>query len=152
MLSLKTVGLLLTVAAGGLLGLYLSNRLKQRFDALKWYIKLSERLSDKIRYSGAEIPKIVSSVKGSDSYYAVEFPFTVQLKNTGLQRADEILINDFFCELGAGDTETEIKRCTLLKKELVSKLGVAEKEYKEKGRVYKSLGFLGGMALAILLF
>ncbi len=152
MLGFKVVGLCFTVAAGFLAGLYFSAKLKSRLDALNWYIKLSEKLADKIRYSGAETPKIVSSVSGCEKFYTVDFPFTVTLKSNGLQAADEILVNDFFTELGSGDTETEIKRCTLLKKELLSKRGTAEKEYKEKGKVYKSLGFLSGLALAIILF
>ena len=150
MLSLKIVGLCFTVASGLFMGLFLSNKLKQRFDTLNWYIKLCEKLSDKIRYSGAEIHKIVSSVSGSERYYTVEFPFLVTLKSNGLKMADELLVKDFFGELGSGDTETEIKRCTIFKKELISKLGIAEKEYKEKGKVYKSLGFLGGLLAAII--
>lgn len=147
----KFLGLVLITAATTSIGIGLSNQLKNRVTALDWYVTSIQLMSEKIRYSSAELVKVVSGLPMSDKYFFVRNPFQIALRGSGLEEADEKVIYEFFGQLGMGDTEQQVKICDLYKSELSVRLNSAKQEFAEKAKMLKSLGFFGGLGIAIIL-
>lgn len=148
---IKISGLIFIVTATTLFGIELSLRLRRRAGAINWYIKAVSEIGEKIRYTSAELGVIIGSIYGQEKYLRVDEPFSVSLREVGLDDADKQILTEFFSGLGSGDTEEEIKRCSLYKRTLEKQLSSAEKAADEKSRLYKMLGFFGGIAIAIIL-
>ncbi len=147
----KFFGLALITAATTGIGVTLSNELKHRVAALDWYVMSIHLIAGKIRYSSAELNKIISGLPMSQKYFSVLNPFKITLKESGLNSEDERIIYEFFSQLGMGDTEQQIKLCALYESELTDRLNTAKKQYTEKSKIMKSLGFFGGLGIAIIL-
>ena len=68
-------------------------------------------------------------------------------------REEELQALDEYARcLGGGDRETQRKNTELLKQRLTAALEGAEAAYTRKGRMYRSVGLLSGIAAAILLW
>lgn len=67
-----------------------------------------------------------------------------------LKKEDTQILSDIGNTLGAYDTENEIKSLDGIKKLLSLNLNEAEKEYTEKGKIYRILGVMGGLLAAIV--
>lgn len=148
---IKIFGFIFIVGATTLFGITLTQRLKLRLSTLNWFVGATEEIAEKIRYSSAELPHIVRSIYEYDTYLIVDEPFRVTLKNTGLDSDDKRVIEEFFSTLGMGDSESQVKRCEVYKRQLLRRLEHADKEFTEKSRLYTRLGFLGGIGIVIML-
>ena len=148
---IKIFGFIFIVGATTLFGVTLTQALKQRLNALNWFLGATEEIAEKIRYSSAELPHIVRSVYGYDTYLSVDEPFRVTIKNAGLNKDDIKVLEEFFSTLGMGDGESQVKRCEVYKRQLLRRCEQADKEFSEKSRLYTRLGFLGGIGIVIML-
>ena len=148
---IKVIGFCFIVCATTLFGISLSKDLKGRMQSLNWFVNLTDEVAEKIRYSSAELPQIVRSIYNYDTYLSVDEPFRVYLKNTGLDNDDNRMIEEFFAGLGLGDTESQIKRCGIYKRQLLRRYENADRQYTEKSKLYKKLGFFGGLTIVIIL-
>ncbi|MBQ7106324.1 MAG: stage III sporulation protein AB [Clostridia bacterium] len=148
---IKVIGFCFIVSATTLFGISLSKDLKGRMQSLNWFVNLTDEVAEKIRYSSAELPQIVRSIYNYDTYLSVDEPFRVCLKNTGLDNDDKRMIEEFFAGLGLGDTESQIKRCGIYKRQLLRRYENADRQYTEKSKLYKKLGFFGGLTIVIIL-
>lgn len=148
---IKVIGFCFIVCATTLFGISLSKDLKGRMQSLNWFVNLTDEVAEKIRYSSAELPQIVRSIYNYDTYLSVDEPFRVYLKNTGLDNDDKRMIEEFFAGLGLGDTESQIKRCGIYKRQLLRRYENADRQYIEKSKLYKKLGFFGGLTIVIIL-
>lgn len=148
---IKVIGFCFIVCATTLFGISLSKDLKGRMQSLNWFVNLTDEVAEKIRYSSAELPQIVRSIYNYDTYLSVDEPFRVYLKNTGLDNDDKRMIEEFFAGLGLGDTESQIKRCGIYKRQLLRRYENADRQYTEKSKLYKKLGFFGGLTIVIIL-
>ena len=148
---IKVIGFCFIVCATTLFGVSLSKDLKGRMQSLNWFVNLTDEVAEKIRYSSAELPQIVRSIYNYDTYLSVDEPFRVYLKNTGLDNDDKRMIEEFFAGLGLGDTESQIKRCGIYKRQLLRRYENADRQYTEKSKLYKKLGFFGGLTIVIIL-
>ncbi len=148
---IKVIGFCFIVCATTLFGISLSKDLKGRMQSLNWFVNLTDEVAEKIRYSSAELPQIVRSIYNYDTYLSVDEPFRVYLKNTGLDKDDKRMIEEFFAGLGLGDTESQIKRCGIYKRQLLRRYENADRQYTEKSKLYKKLGFFGGLTIVIIL-
>lgn len=148
---IEVIGFCFIVCATTLFGISLSKDLKGRMQSLNWFVNLTDEVAEKIRYSSAELPQIVRSIYNYDTYLSVDEPFRVYLKNTGLDNDDKRMIEEFFAGLGLGDTESQIKRCGIYKRQLLRRYENADRQYTEKSKLYKKLGFFGGLTIVIIL-
>ena len=148
---IKMVGFCFIVGATTLFGISLSKDLKNRLQSLSWFLNLTDEIAEKIRYSSAELPQIIRGSYHYDTYLSVDEPFSIRLKNTGLDTEDKRTVEEFFAGLGLGDSESQIKRCGIYKRQLLRRFEDADKQYTEKSKLYKKLGFLGGLSIVIIL-
>ncbi len=72
-------------------------------------------------------------------------------RESGLTRADRDLLRGFGSQLGKTDVEGQIANCRQYGERLEQRLTEAREASAAKGRLYMTLGFAGGMALALLL-
>lgn len=149
--TIRIIGCIFVIICTTYTGFQMSRNLKNRLKDIIWYCSAIEMISQKINYTGQEIHKIVTVLPCSDNYYSVYLPFLVRLKKSNLKKQDEELINEFFSELGMGDSEGQNKRCIFYKNELLVRRQFLEKEVAQKSRIYNMLGFFAGLSLSVIL-
>lgn len=148
---IKLVGLVFLTASATLIGFNLSGNLKRRAETLNWYVRAAGIIGDKIRYSSAELSKILDEIPAHDTYFRVHRPFRVEVFENGLNGEDIAAINDFLSALGMGDVTEQLNLCEMYKKELEFRYGDAKREFKEKSKPIKTLGFFAGLGISIIL-
>ncbi len=148
---IKIVGLILLTAAATLIGFNLSGNLKRRAETLNWYIRALGIIGDKIRYSSAELSKILDEIPAHDAYFLVNNPFGVTVFQNGLNSEDVATVDEVFSRLGMGDITEQLNLCEMYKKELTFRYDDARREYKEKSKPIKMLGFFAGLGISIIL-
>lgn len=168
---MKTVGLLLLVAAGLLLGLMAAAGLRRRVTTLDQLSRFMVRLADQIRYTAAPVEELLETAESSGEFDSLpllghvcsrvrkgervltawENAVEEDGKEAGLNRADRDLLHGFGSQFGRTDVEGQIANCRQYGDLLDQKLTEAREAAAAKGRLYMTLGFAGGMALALLL-
>ena len=61
------------------------------------------------------------------------------------------ITEEFFCSIGTGDKKAESDRTSIYKNMLEKEYNEAYKVYKEQGKLYNTLGVLGGLFLILFL-
>ena len=147
---IKGLGSVFIVASTTLLGVYSSVELKNRREALSWYVGAVSEIREKVRATSAELCKILTGLYGSEKYFTVEAPFKVRIKKGALKERDEKIINEFFGGFGMGDTDSQIARCDMYLALLQKNYEEAAREFGEKSKLYKQLGFFAGLSVAVM--
>lgn len=148
---IKLIGVLFIVCSTTAVGINGSLKLRGRIDALQWYMIGITSVANGIRANTGEIAEIVKKLYLSEKYLTVKSPFAVELKKTDLTKNDERILSEFFSGLGMGDSESQIKRCKTYYDIISNCKRDAEKDYAEKGKLYKSLGFFAGLGIAVII-
>lgn len=148
---IKFAGFILITAAATLTGVSLSAGLKKRAETLNWYVRTVGIIGDKIRYSSAELSTVLEEIPNHDGFFAVHSPFRVEVLQNGLNPEDAQTVNEFFSRLGMGDVAEQINICKMYMKELEFRYEDAKREFKEKSKPIKTLGFFAGLGISIIL-
>jgi len=170
---LKIIGGLLVILASGLLGILFSNRLSLRYRELTNLRRFMQMLETEVNYGATPLPaalyNISSKAEGvikrffrsvSDSltdrsFYTVRDAWNesaeVILEQSSLQRSDIELIKSFGNILGCSDREDQNKHFKLFYHELRHQEDAAMEEINRSGKMYRSLGFILGIAIFIVL-
>lgn len=148
---IKAAGLIFITAAATLIGFNLSGNLKKRAETLNWYVRTIGVIGDKIRYSSAELSKILDEIPAHDTYFTVQYPLKVKVVPNGLSTEDIATIEEIFSRLGMGDVTEQLNICKMYTKELQFRYEDAGREFKEKSKPIKTLGFFAGLGIAIIL-
>ena len=143
---MKTAGLLLIVAAGLLLGLMAAGGLRRRVSTLGQLSRFMVRLADQIRYTAAPVEELLTAAESSG-----EFDGLSMLGHVCSRLRKGELLRGFGSQLGRTDVEGQIANCRQYGDLLEQRLTEAREAAAAKGRLYMTLGFAGGMALALLL-
>ena len=148
---IKLVGLTLLTAAATLVGFNLSGNLKRRTETLNWFVRTVGIIGDKIRYSSAELSKVLDEIPVHDTYFEVLHPLKVKVLPNGLNTSDIETIEEFFSRLGMGDITEQLNICKMYTKELAFRYEDARREFIEKSKPIKALGFFAGLGISIIL-
>ncbi|MGE5631922.1 MAG: stage III sporulation protein SpoIIIAB [Caulobacteraceae bacterium] len=170
----KILGGIMIIAASGLMGILFSNRLSFRLRELKRFRSLMQMLETEVVYSATPLPaafkEIACRSEGllayffgfiSDSLNKRVF-FTLKdawanavsevLKDSSLNNQDLDLIKSFGSVLGCSDREDQKKHFELFYIQLRHHEESADAELKRSSKMYRSLGFLLGIAVFVVLF
>ncbi len=164
-MALKIFGGLLLVISGTLVGLLYSKRLFLYREFYKKIINFSSSLSVQLRYSTADIFTLTALCADTAEIDFFDFkneknlPFSaVWSKNTeaipskfGLNRNDKQLLLEFGEQLGKTDVEGQLKHLELYEEIFKKQLENAETEIKNKSKLYKTMGFFVGTAVALMI-
>lgn len=170
---LKIIGGLLIVSASGLLGILFSNRLSLRYRELINVRRFMQMLETEVTYGATPLPAALYSISNkaegivskffcsvSDSltdrsFYTVRDAWNESaemiFQQSSLQRSDIELIKSFGSILGCSDREDQNKHFKLFYHELRHQEDAAIEEIKKNGKMYRSLGFILGIAVFVVL-
>lgn len=125
-------------------------------------------MSNAMRYCGADVYTVVKNESYNinlpfvdefldcmDSGFSVEKSWKKAVSNIplsyGLTLEDKRVINQFGIKLGATDIDGQMNHCEYFKNAFIEKANSLKFDYTSKSKVYRSLGFFGGLAVSIIL-
>lgn len=129
---------------------------------------LTANLSTAIRYSGIEIyillqqedkniniPFISDVIKNLENNYSLSESWNKALDKLpvgyGLSEEDKSIIMQFGCKLGATDIYGQTEHCDYFKNMFQNKANSLKEDYAIKARLYRTLGFFSGLAIALVI-
>lgn len=147
-----------------LIGIKKSQRLYRRRDFINDFLVFLDSLATNIRYSGDELSVIISKSEDPfgkavyDSYRKSEGSFFERWKKAvikisdgySLKHDDKQLLCSFGEKLGITDVEGQLKHIELYKGLAKAHLDDSKKDITEKSRLYKTMGFFVGAAVALI--
>lgn len=145
----KISGLIFVFGACALSGLLKAENLKRRSQRLEEILKSLSRLGELVRIGGYEITELINLcfdskvIKNRDGNFFISEEY--------LLKEDTALLKDFFGGFGTADKEGEYERTRLYYSLLKQQYTAALRSYSELGRLYCTLGLLGGLILCIFL-
>ncbi len=168
---IKTVLILMLVAAAAAAGNRFASALKTRADNLRLVGYMLNEIEILIEYKSATVYEIISFLSKDGRFDGLEFikaaeklcrsrdiPFGEAWKSAVAEntpacfgRSDAELICSVGKELGTSNTDGQLSVLRLKKHEVSRLAEEAECSYASKGKLYRSLGVLSGAFLAILL-
>jgi stage III sporulation protein AB len=146
--------------AGTVFGLYRSAELKRRERLLAEIIQLLENMAVQIRYRALPLSELFNELQGSEflervgancvrpkwreawNAAAADFPELIEER--------DILVS-IGNSLGSSDTAGQVAMLELNKELLTSRLAEASDTATKKGAMYRSVGVLAGLGLAIII-
>ncbi|OGO78809.1 MAG: stage III sporulation protein AB [Clostridiales bacterium GWB2_37_7] len=170
---LKIIGGLLILTACGLMGIAAANKFGQRPKDIRRFRASVQMLETEIIYGCTPLPqafhnistklegalKLFYSMVSEDLQIGCSNSFGTSwskgldklLQGTNLDIADKELIEDFGKVLGSSDREDQKKHFGLFYIQLKQHEEMAEEARRKNEKMYKSLGFLSGVVIFILL-
>lgn len=170
---LKGIGAVLIILSSGLLGIMLSGKYSLRPKELRKLRFSLQLLETEIVYGSTPIPYACYNVgcksdkPWSQFFHSVSRSllerrfFSMEeawnegiaecLSNSYINLADKELLRNFGRIIGKSDTEDQKKHFKLIYAQLEHQEKIAEDERKNNEKMYKSMGFLVGAALLIIL-
>ena len=156
----------ITVLFGAAAGIWFSRRLKERERFMSSVILLINELTVQIKYTNTEIGTMLKHASRNQAYQNLLFVTSCTdinengdfhpLWNEGVKKqpyltpADRELLLALGDRLGETDLDGQLSflelTCEMLKKQQQE----AAENYRKKGRMYRSVGFLCGLALGIM--
>ncbi|MCH5200276.1 MAG: stage III sporulation protein AB [Oscillospiraceae bacterium] len=156
----------ITVLFGTAAGIWFSKRLKERERFISSVILLINELTVQIKYTNTEIGAMLKTASQNEAYQALLFVTSCAdisengdfhpLWNDGVKKqpyltpADRELLFALGDRLGATDLDGQLSflelTCEMLKKQQQE----ASENYRKKGRMYRSVGLLCGLAAGIM--
>ena len=165
---LKAVCLLGIILLTSLGGMYFSAALKNRVIALKRMNYMLEEIYIMLKYRSATVYEIAEALSRDQRF--AEFGFLQELAFSsestfqqswceavenhipnGINKSDSELLMNIGRQLGTSELEGQISGVKLWQAELDSALAAAQEEYSRKAKLYRSLGVLTGVFIAIML-
>lgn len=169
---LKLLGLCAVVGMSTALGYSLGNDLKKRVEQLIECKRMFVMLQGEIKYAKTPLSegfakvanRVTKPFSGFLSYVSEELEersgkslieiFTVgvdlHLKGSAFSKDDLDRLKDVGSHLGYLDMEMQIRTIDLYLEQLNDSINQAKEEYQNKSRVYRCLGLMGGLFLAII--
>ena len=156
------------VLAASCCGIYFSAALKDRIISLKRISCMLEEIFILLKYRSATVYEILETLRRDERF--AELSFLNEQKFSadnsfqqvwceavernipkGLKKSDAELLSDVGRKLGTSDLEGQLSALELRQAELNSAISAAEEEYRRKAKLYRSLGVLAGVFIAIML-
>ena len=137
-LMFKLLGFLLIIAVCAAIGFIKSSELQQRSKKLIALKKSVLEFKERLRLSYGELDRLKNKC------------FKTPIDYSGLYSSDCEIIESLFSEIALLDRDAAYNRCELAVELLNKQYLEAEARYKELGKLYKSIGALGGIFICIL--
>lgn len=171
---IKTIGMGFILASATILGWYIDQLKLLRIQDLEGLRRMLHMLRGEVSYAMTPLPNAIKEIikknhtrvnkifealldlidakTGQNISYLWEKAVTGQLSHTYLQKDDEEILISFGESLGYLDKEMQKKNIEITLGYIENKIEELNKEYAKNGRLYRSLGILGGCLLCILLY
>ena len=165
-MELNVLGAVVAVAVGAFLGFYGSFRLKKRVKKLTDCILLISQFRSSVRFSNCTVKEMLTQATENEQFSELTFLKKLsdcdgsELKTvwrnavreeTELSDDDKEALCGLGNTLGATDKEGQLLSFEQFSELLERHLEEANEEYQKKGRMYRSVGSLGGIAVGIVI-
>lgn len=161
---IKLFGVILIISSAGLVGVRKSSALKKRSDCLKALRKMLFSVKLMLSFNAPTLPEIFARLRESAELSVLPFLRDVKSENpcdsvsssAGFQSLplfpkDKDIILDVFSSLGTTDLATQVSMLEFNIKRLDVLCSEADSERSVKSRLYSSVGFMGGILVAMLI-
>lgn len=167
---IRLIGLVLIAATGVGAGIYASLVLRKRVECLELCSRFVQWMDTRIRYSAAPVGELLLEAEREPEFRTLPFlgqaadkirrgtipvkaweQALAEEKSGWLTSQDRELLSGFGSGLGKTDVEGQRNHCRYFAGRLEDSLRSARAEASAKGRLYVSLGIMGGAGLSLLL-
>ncbi len=170
---LKMIGGIVVIFSSGLIGIAIASRYAFRPLELRKIRILFQMLETEVIYGATPLPTAFKNISNksdalwskfflevnekliSGSYYSLTDAWNKSLDeiitHTHLNKIDVALLKNFGTVLGCSDREDQQKHFKLLYAQIQQHEEIAEQERKKNEKMYRSLGFLFGIFIFIIL-
>lgn len=144
---IKALGLIFIFLSSSAFGMAKANKLSVRAEKLRRITGGLNMLAEHIRIGGREVEQLIplcferAEINFSGGKYNID--------KESLEPVDIKLLDEFFSQLGQGDSEAEYKRTKCFAEIMEKQLKDALKLKTEQGKLYKTMGFTIGIGLCI---
>lgn len=145
---IKLTGGFMVILSLGVMGMNSAFSLKKRVAFINRIILSIDKISQFIKIGNDEKEEILKNALPKGIFYENERVKTE--KSTALKAEDKRLFEEFLIGLGMSDGEAEIIRCQAFKNLFKKQLNDAEREEKEKYKLFSLGGFLTGIIITFL--
>ena len=171
---LRVAGACLILSASSLLGVQKSRQFTKRIEQLQELQRIVLLIQGEILYKNAALPEALRSSAGkvkvpfdsflrqtagrADAFDGVRFSdlfeteIKEQLKGTALTKEDKEEFARFGESLGYLDVEMQCRQLELYESNLIQHIQEVRAQIPAKKKVYQSLGLLGGLLAAVLVW
>ena len=149
MLLFKALGLALVFGVCMLFGILKAEALKKRSERLQKIIKALNRLGELVRMGSYEIGELIKLCFKLDAVWLEKN--CIRFSKDYLLKEDIKILEDFFVGFGMADRDAEYERTKLFYALLENQYSAAAEVYSRLGRLYRSIGVMGGLILCIFL-
>ncbi|HHX61821.1 MAG TPA: hypothetical protein GX707_14125 [Epulopiscium sp.] len=171
---IKTIGMGLILASASILGWYIDRLKVFRIEDLEGLRRMLHMLRGEVSYAMTPLPsaikeimgknhtrvnviwkellKLIEAKTGENISSLWKKAVTTHLPQTYLQEEDGEILISFGESLGYLDKEMQKKNIEITLTYIENKIEELNKEHEKNGRLYRSLGILGGCLLCILLY
>lgn len=165
---LKAVCIFVIILSASFGGMYFSSALKNRVVTLKRINYMLEEIYVMLRYRSATVYEIAESLSKDERF--TEFAFLRDIAFSsgkpfqqswceavenhipcGINKSDTELLISIGKQLGTSDLDGQMNTIKLRQAEVGTAISAAEDEYSRKAGLYRSLGVLSGVFIAIML-
>ncbi len=169
---IKGLGAVLVLAGGTGAGWYLAAREKRRIDRLREWEQILLLLYGEIEYAGSDLPESIGVLKRHSHFFSLFFEcIEEELRRSAGQTMEQIwsgawqqfygtmstwqdgdvaLIQELGGHLGRSDRKTQLQTLQLFRQRTQTVLQQAQEEYKNKSKIYRTLGVAAGVFLSVL--
>ena len=145
----KAIGLAVLFFSSCFFGFCEAEKLKDRVKRLAFFVRAASEYAGRVRVGTEEVDRLLLLCFGERYIRRRENGFSVLPCFTG--KEDAALAEEFFRDVGMGDAQSEYERTNLYITLFSKRLEEAEKDVRERCRLFRALGVLGGCFLCIFL-
>lgn len=158
---MKLLGLISLMAACAGIGLVESHKLKERTVFLEGFIAFLNYSESHIRYGMCPVQELIFScrrqlpvLEACAGYLEEGLAFPQAWSRSANEKGgkDSKLIREFGFGLGVTDLEGQLTHIRLYQKLTADRLRQAQDCLEKKGKLYRQLGVLGGISVALVLW
>lgn len=162
----KSVGIIVIIAASLMTGLTLSDRVKRHYVHLKNIVLMLNETEIMLRYNACTIKELFAHLKACSELKTLDFLDVrtvnasdiketvvdkIQATSLELSEDEKKSLISFFRELGSTDMQGQLAIVKHYKEYFNGRAAAVYEECGSKCRLYRSLGALGGAFLAVII-
>lgn len=168
MIIIKSIILLSIFLISSMLGIMFANKYKDRVKDLKEMKSALNILKTKIEYTYEPLPQIfsqiadeytsgvgeifrISSKKMNELSAGEAWKYGIKNAKTNMKEEDIKILENLQKLLGKTNAEGQLSEIELIDNFISEQIEIAEEEQKKNEKLYKSLGIIAGLAIAIIL-
>jgi len=171
MLGIKALGAVMLVAAFSLVGLSVAENFRRRPQELRELLTALQLLETEVMYGAVPLPDALARIEqfsggpirelfagvrrslcsgqGRTAGEAWHASLAAVFPGSALTDTDRAILDNFGCSLGISDRDDQVKHIALAREQLKREEALATEEGIRCGRLWKSLGFLAGLAVCL---